>query len=264
MSLIYCNIGIRDYRQRPISINTRGYWEFQVTISGNNKMQKIGNEPLTTHKDDNFWLSTPDSTHGWASLEKGLSEIAVFHFTEVPGELIELFKARTTISTRLEKNELKSVADMARKMIPLLYSPTYTSGLEFDICNRQLSLLFLQKTQNLLEVSQWSPHEQTVRAAIAWYCANMQEGIGIQETADKMGYSVSQLRKIFIKTRGISPHRVFEECRMNRARELLQHGTISIIEISMECGFRNQSSFSRAFKKYHGISPVQFKHNVFN
>jgi two-component system response regulator YesN len=48
---------------------------------------------------------------------------------------------------------------------------------------------------------------------------------------------------------------------MNRARELIELTKLSMIEISMECGYSNQSSFSRAFKNYYHISPVQMRRN---
>ena len=261
MPLVYCNFGQRDYRTKPIHLNTRGYWEFQFTLSGKNRMLHLGSPPDEAGQDHNFWISTPDSTHGWTSFDAGPSEIAVFHFSEVPESLSRIFLGRTTVSTRVGKADLSTAMNLAREMIPLVYSPTYTSSLQFEICCRQLSLLFLRNSESLLERMPWDYNNQIIRSSIAWYCAHMEEGVGIQETAEKMGYSVSQLRKIFIKARGTGPNKVFEECRMNRARELIQHGNISIIDISLECGYSNQSSFSRAFKKYNRLSPLQFRKN---
>lgn len=259
MPLVYCNYGSRDYRKKPISINTRGYWEFQLTCSGKNKLLKLGKHAEEYIEEHNFWISTPDSTHGWTSAQKEPSEIVVFHFSDVPDSLSRIFKGRMTISTQVDPEIISSVVEMAKVMVPLVYSPTYTSNLQFEICCRQLCLIFLQNSESLLEGMPWDHHNQIVRSSIAWYCTHMDEGIGIQETAEKMGYSVSQLRKIFVKTRGSGPQKVFEECRMNRARELIQHGTMSITDISLECGYRNQSSFSRAFKNYNHMSPHQFK-----
>lgn len=259
MSLVYCNCGSRNYRTKPINLNTRGYWEFQFTIRGRNRLFKLGGKCDEQEENHNFWISTPDSTHGWVSTDSNPSEIAVFHFSEVPESLMSIFRGRTTISTRVKREELDMVLEMAREMIPLVYSPTYTSGLQFDITCGRLSLLFLQNSGDLLEKMPRDHNNQIVRSSIAWYCAHMDQGIGIQETAEKMGYSVSQLRKIFVKTRGTGPNRVFEECRMNRARELIQYGNLPVIDISLECGYSNQSSFSRAFRKYNKMSPLQFK-----
>jgi AraC-like DNA-binding protein len=262
VSLVYCNYGLRDYKTKPIIINTRGYWEFQLTLSGNNKLTKLGNEPKTWKDNHNFWISTPDSTHGWTSTDREPSEITVFHFSEVPESLSRIFQGRKTISASVDLKSLASILLMANEMAPQVLSPGYSSILEFEICCRQLCILFLRNYEDRLESIPWNHHIQVVSASIAWYCAHMNEGIGIQETAEKMGYSVSQLRKIFIKTRGIGPNKIFENCRMNRAKELIQHGTMSIIDISMECGYSNQSSFSRAFKKYYDQTPINLKKNT--
>jgi AraC-like DNA-binding protein len=259
MSLVYCNYGLRDYRTKPIIINTRGYWEFQLTVAGRNVLKKLDSDPLTWNEAHNFHISTPDSTHGWSSVERESSVVAVFHFSEVPETLAQIFQGRTTLSVKVDQTALDSSLSMAKEMAPKVLNPHYTSILEFEICCRKLCLLFLRNSEENLDRNPWNHHSQIVSASIAWYCANMNEGIGIQETADKMGYSVSQLRKIFVKTRGIGPNGIFEECRMNRARELIQHGQMSIIEISMECGYSNQSSFSRAFKKYYNMPPLQLK-----
>lgn len=259
MPLVYCNCGPRDYSKKPITLNTRGYWEFQFTLSGANKLLTAGKPARAETADHNFWISTPDSIHGWTSLDSSPSEIAVFHFSEVSETLSKIFKGRTTLSTRVSPAELREAARIADEMIPMVYAPSYTSALQFEICCAQLSLMFLRNAEHLLEKLPWNNQEQIVRSSIAWYCAHIGRGVGIQETADKMGYSVSQLRKIFMKTRGVGPNKVFEECRMNRARELLQHGSMSVIDISLECGYRNQSSFSRAFRQYHQVSPLEFK-----
>ncbi len=259
MSLVYCNYGNRNYADKPISINTRGCWEFQFTVSGKNILKKRGDELQTWNENHNFWISTPDSTHGWNSADRKGSVIAVFHFSEIPESFSKIFNGRRTISARVDRKVLDSVLLMAKKLSPLVLSPHYADILEFEICCRKLCLLFLKYTDEKLESRIWNNHHQVVSAAVAWFCAHMNEGIGVHETAEKMGYSVSQLRKIFVKIRGVGPSEVFEECRMNRAKELLQHGQMSVIDISLECGYSNHSSFSRAFSKYYNETPIHLK-----
>ena len=47
--------------------------------------------------------------------------------------------------------------------------------------------------------------------------------------------------------------------KINRAKELLIHDTISIMEISGMVGIEDALYFSRLFKKYTGVSPSAFR-----
>ena len=46
------------------------------------------------------------------------------------------------------------------------------------------------------------------------------------------------------------------------AAQLLHHKEKTITEVSEDLGFNDLSSFSKAFKKFYGISPNQFKKKV--
>lgn len=50
--------------------------------------------------------------------------------------------------------------------------------------------------------------------------------------------------------------------RLNLAIELLENTSLSIGEITYECGFENQTHFSRTFKGKMGLSPSQFRMNL--
>lgn len=45
------------------------------------------------------------------------------------------------------------------------------------------------------------------------------------------------------------------ECRVKKARELLEEGTYKVSAISDMVGYNDVSYFSKCFKKFYGISP---------
>jgi len=47
--------------------------------------------------------------------------------------------------------------------------------------------------------------------------------------------------------------------RMERAKQMLEEGKLSITEISLKTGYNNLTHFSRAFKKYHGNNPNHYR-----
>ena len=50
------------------------------------------------------------------------------------------------------------------------------------------------------------------------------------------------------------------QMRINRARTLLARTEKSLAEVANECGFCDQSYFTRVFRKYTGESPGEYQH----
>jgi len=67
------------------------------------------------------------------------------------------------------------------------------------------------------------------------------------------------LRHRFRKVFGISPQGMFIRLRMNRAKELLRATNLSVKEIAHELGYSRQHDLTRAFHKYTGTSPSEWK-----
>jgi transcriptional regulator GlxA family with amidase domain len=42
-----------------------------------------------------------------------------------------------------------------------------------------------------------------------------------------------------------------------KAKELVNEGKMSVLQIALEVGYTNQSSFGRAYKKYYGYPPLK-------
>jgi AraC family transcriptional regulator len=62
--------------------------------------------------------------------------------------------------------------------------------------------------------------------------------------------------RVFKLAFGISPYHYLLMKRMNESKNLIKKGSKSISEIATECGYSDLHSFSKAFKKYYGVSPT--------
>ena len=78
----------------------------------------------------------------------------------------------------------------------------------------------------------------------------------------KFGYSVSYFRNIFYKVMNISPMQYVTKVRMEKAIEMLDSDYGTITNLAESLGYQNVYHFSSAFKKYYGISPLQYKHDI--
>lgn len=73
--------------------------------------------------------------------------------------------------------------------------------------------------------------------------------------------SIPTFKRDFKKTFKDTPAKWVMKKRLSLAVELLENTPLSISEITFECGFENQTHFSRVFKERFGVSPSQFRIN---
>ena len=84
-------------------------------------------------------------------------------------------------------------------------------------------------------------------------------GLSVSAMASDFGFSESYFSVLFKELMGETYSACLERMRLNRARELLKTGSMSIEDISSQVGYGNSTSFRRAFKRAEGLSPQQYR-----
>ena len=87
-----------------------------------------------------------------------------------------------------------------------------------------------------------------------------QHMLSLEEAADELHLSVSQLRKRLYRI-GTSYKKVVLNVRMTLARHYLEATDLSVQEIAYFLDYTQPAPFSRAFKSYYGVSPQQSRNN---
>ncbi|MCJ8282358.1 MAG: AraC family transcriptional regulator [Rivularia sp. ALOHA_DT_140] len=82
--------------------------------------------------------------------------------------------------------------------------------------------------------------------------------LSLNQLAASVQMSPHYFSRLFKETTGFTPHQYVINCRIERAKNLLKQGKLSIAEIAKEVGFVDQSHFHRYFKRKLGITPKQF------
>lgn len=77
------------------------------------------------------------------------------------------------------------------------------------------------------------------------------------ELSEQFGYSYNYLCALFKKLHGTTLREYLLSKKLDYAKELLSSGK-KVWEISETIGYSSPYNFSRAFKKYHGVSPENF------
>jgi AraC family transcriptional regulator len=104
------------------------------------------------------------------------------------------------------------------------------------------------------ELAPWRQRraEDMLRAGIA-------SGVSLDEVARECSMSVSQFGRTFKTTTGVSPHRWLVQRRVEQAKDLLLRSTLPLAEIALDCGFSEQSHFTRTFTRLVGTSPGEWR-----
>ncbi|MGN0086461.1 MAG: helix-turn-helix domain-containing protein [Alloprevotella sp.] len=87
-----------------------------------------------------------------------------------------------------------------------------------------------------------------------------QQDLDVEAIASQLCLSPSQFRRRLVKATGQTPQALIVKCRMQKARQLLEESRqLNVSEVALSCGFENLSNFSRAFKKFYGLSPTDYQ-----
>ena len=79
--------------------------------------------------------------------------------------------------------------------------------------------------------------------------------------AELFNYNSAYLGKSFKNYTGQSFNVYIDQLRINRAKELLRHKEMKVYEIAKAVGYKHIDYFHSKFKKYVGISPLEYKKN---
>lgn len=85
--------------------------------------------------------------------------------------------------------------------------------------------------------------------------ANIEEPLSLVELAQLSNCSQRQLQRIFREHMDVTPTQYYLALRLQRARELLRHTGLSLMNITMACGFQSACHFSKAYREQFGEPP---------
>ncbi|MEO8303254.1 MAG: GlxA family transcriptional regulator [Betaproteobacteria bacterium] len=97
-------------------------------------------------------------------------------------------------------------------------------------------------------------HETLIKAA-ALMAAHIEEPMSLDELASSVGVSRRQIERLFKRHLHVVPTRYYLELRLRRARELLLQTPMSIMDITIACGFQSPPHFSKCYRSLFGYPP---------
>lgn len=88
--------------------------------------------------------------------------------------------------------------------------------------------------------------------------AHLEQDLTLAELAAVVHTSPSYFSSLFKQSMSLAPHQYVIQCRVEKAKQLLLRGEMSIAEIAQILGFSHQSHLNRHFKRLVGVTPKAF------
>jgi len=95
--------------------------------------------------------------------------------------------------------------------------------------------------------------------AVEYLHKHFAEPLDSGQIAKMSGLSVSQFERTFRKALGTSPRQYLVRIRLDHASRRLAESDDTVAALALECGFYDQSHFSKAFTAHMGMSPSRYR-----
>ena len=178
------------------------------------------------------------------------------YFSGTATELLsDMDPTRPIIIPVLDRMQFESALE---KMITAYYKK---SPYVETICAGYMAVLLALIAQNSLQNSdiQPSPRNENLEVVLSLMYAEYNHPIDIKKYANICCISEDHFIRLFKAYTGLPPYHYQLRLRIDRAKEMLEHTSISVTECAETVGFSSIAHFSRVFKKFTGHSPSYYK-----
>ena len=180
----------------------------------------------------------------------------------------------------MSSNFADSIMDIRLKILEFVIRAEHImhdkGGNTYEFKSRTDYLPTVMGTTNLEELKKWfldkitdvtrkvgnnrnEKSESLIEKAEAFIRRNYMKEISLDDISSYCNISSYYFSKLFKQETGENYVEYLTRIRIENAKKMLSDSEVSIKEISYSVGFSDPNYFSRAFKKYEGVSPTEYK-----
>ncbi len=140
-----------------------------------------------------------------------------------------------------------------------------TGSLYGDHLGMSLAIALIQKYSSdamITPIAKGGMSRVRLQRVLDYIAANSHLDIGLDDLAQIADMSRFHFARLFRLGMGITPHRYLMDQRLQQAKTLLRLDTRRVAEVATETGFANAGHFARAFRRYVGVSPSEWKRQL--
>ena len=172
--------------------------------------------------------------------------------------VFNLMKEKEIFVISFSQNEMEKIENLLLRMCKTINSKNFGDDLQYTLSFFRVMLLISDHVLNKTNLNDKNYESNTIiKSTIEYINKNFKEKITIEGLAKEIAISPSYLSHVFKENTGVSVLQFIIKKRLSHAKKMLQEGK-SIMEASIESGFKDYSSFFRSFKKEFLITPKDY------
>ena len=158
---------------------------------------------------------------------------------------------RAAMSVGMEPERANTASDLFIRQADTMTDIQKILELQYDM------VVFF--TKEVASLDKKSVYSRNVTRALDYIYNHLHEPITVDDVAREVGVSRGYFSTLFKKEMGIGVAEYIVKKRMEAARNMLRYSDMSYAEISEILAFSSQSHFTAVFKKYHGVTPKEYR-----
>lgn len=248
-----CEAGFEKCRPtKPVEYIPIDYWVIHYCIDGEGYFSLTNSPNEHIRAGDIFMIPAhcgnkyyPKPNNPWTYRWIGLSGDKV-------GELLK--------KCNLSTNDYV-IHDAYDSNIDKMFENVYQSFKENNLFSSLESIFFLL---NKLSSKENLPDELGTKENLLLQITNYikqhySENISVEEIAEIHNIDRSYLFKLFQRYKKITPSHYIQNLKLQKSCSLLRKSSLSVTDISYECGFTSPSYFSKFFMANIGMTPLKYR-----
>ena len=127
----------------------------------------------------------------------------------------------------------------------------------------RMLVLYLKRPGNQSQFSvvlaQQEVDYNPIQTIIDWIPEHLNDSLSVEKLAEEASMSPRNFSRVFTRKTGITPARYIEKVRVETARRRLEESSLTLEEISDECGLGSADTLRRLFLRHLKTSPSAYR-----
>ncbi len=184
--------------------------------------------------------------------------VGIYYFGRERPSLLKSFVLELVVT--MSRSAVEAGADPSELLGANFSTFAELAGIDAEeaLCAWLVSML--ERIMDAIKSNQQYPSSVLLGAAIKYMQDNLHEELSRDDAANVACLSPSHFSRVVKQTFGQSFTELLARMRVEKARELLTCTEKSLIQVCLDCGFSDQSYFTKVFQRYTGHTPGEYRH----